>query len=230
MDFILKPPKFAKNLTMTAERSERPGEAPKKPARRHIPNYLVREVIDGIPFYYRGYRDVLNKSKTLEDIISDSGLQAILKDFIGDLLKAGLDRKKWKVIPGEVGNHLSHRHNLGLDVTVFDKTVLTPDKITTKFIEVPATMVVEIDVNVELPDPKSDLFQEYVVRKIGSLFSFGTQKVVWIFTKSQMLISATPTAPWQFYKWQEDVELMDGVVLNVGKYLEEEGINPEILL
>jgi len=214
---------------MTAERSEQPGSAANKPSRRNIPNYLVRELIDGIPFYYRGYRDVLNKTKTLEDLMSDSGLQAILKDFIGDLLKANLDRKNWKVIPGEVGNHLSHRHNFGLDVTVFDKKVLTPDKITTKFIEVHATLVVEIDVNVELPDPKSDLFQEYVVRKILSLFSFGTQKVIWIFTKSKMVISATPTVPWQFYNWQDDVELMDGVLLNVGRYLAEEGINPDIV-
>ena len=51
-----------------------------------------------------------------------------------------------------------------------------------------------------MPDPKSDLFQEYVVRKIRSLFSFGTEKVVWVFTKSQMVISATPAEPWQFFK------------------------------
>ncbi len=209
---------------MTADLS---GQAVKKSAHRHIPNYLVREVIDGIPFYYRGYRAVLNKSKTLEEIMSDSGLQAVLKDFIGDLLKAGLDRKSWRVIAGEIGNHLSHRHNFGLDVVVFDKKVLTPEKITAQFVDVPAKLVVEVDVNVELPDPKSDLFQEYVVRKIRSLFSFGTEKVVWVFTKSKMVISATPTAPWQFYKWDQDVELMQGVLLNVGRFCKEEGIDPD---
>jgi hypothetical protein len=30
-----------------------------KPARRKIPAYLVRETIDGIPFYYAGYKDVM---------------------------------------------------------------------------------------------------------------------------------------------------------------------------
>lgn len=159
--------------------------------------------------------------------MSDSGLQAVLKDFIGDLLKAGLDRKSWRVIAGEIGNHLSHRHNFGLDVVVFDKKVLTPEKITAQFVDVPAKSVVEVDVNVELPDPKSDLFQEYVVRKIRSLFSFGTEKVVWVFTKSKMVISATPTAPWQFYKWDQDVELMQGVLLNVGRFCKEEGIDPD---
>lgn len=210
---------------MTADAS---GRLPKKSSQRHIPAYLVREIIDGIPFYYQGYRAVMNKTKTLEEVMSDSGLQAILKDFIGDLLKAGLDRKKWRVIAGEIGNHLGHRHNLGLDVVVFDKSVLTPDKITTQFVEVPATLVVEIDVNVELPDPKSDLFQEYVVRKIRSLFHFGTEKVVWVFTKSRMVISATPETPWQFYPWDQEVELMGGVRMNVQRFLEEEGINPDL--
>lgn len=202
-------------------------QSAQKTPRRPIPNYLVREVIDGIPFYYRGYRDVLNKTKTLEQVMSDSGLQAILKDFIGDLLKTGLDRKQWRVMAGEIGNHLGHRHNLGLDVVVFDKKVLTPDKITAQFVDVPAAMVVEIDVNVELPDPKSDLFQEYVVRKIRSLFSFGTEKVVWVFTKSKMVISATPAEPWQFYKWDQEVELRSGIFMNVGRFLQEEGIDPE---
>lgn len=38
-----------------------------KTAKRAIPAYLVREVIDGIPFYYRGYRQAMNKTKTLEE-------------------------------------------------------------------------------------------------------------------------------------------------------------------
>lgn len=38
-----------------------------KTAKRAIPAYLVREMIDGIPFYYRGYRQAMNKTKTLEE-------------------------------------------------------------------------------------------------------------------------------------------------------------------
>jgi hypothetical protein len=39
---------------------------PKKTLR--IPELLVREVIDGVPFFYKGYKSVLNKTKKIEDI------------------------------------------------------------------------------------------------------------------------------------------------------------------
>lgn len=202
-------------------------EAPAQKSGRKIPAYLVREVIDGISFYYRGYRAVLNKTKKLEDIMADSGLQFFLKEHISDKLKAGLDRKKYFVGSGEIGNHIDRRNNLGLDVVVFEKSVLTPDKITTRYIDVPAKMVVEIDVNVELPDKKTDLFEEYVVRKVNRLFAFGTEKVVWVFSKSKKVITATPSAPWQVANWSDDVELMNGIVMNLDRYLKEEGMNPD---
>lgn len=195
---------------------------------RRIPAYLVSEVIDGIPFYYRGYRAVLNKTKKLDDIMADSGLQLFLKEYISDLLKTGLNRKTYFVGSGEIGNHIDRRNNLGLDVVVFEKSVLTPDKITTRYIDVPAKMVVEIDVNVELPDKKTDLFEEYVVRKVNRLFAFGTQKVVWVFSKSKKVISATPDAPWQISNWSDDVELMNGIVMNIDQHLKEEGMNPDL--
>ena len=195
---------------------------------RSIPAHLVRETIDGIAFYYAGYRDVLNKNKNLDDIMSDSGLQFFLKDYLADLLKAGLDRKKYRIAGGELGFHADYRNNMGLDVVVFDRTVLTPDKITPKFVTVPAKLVVEVDVNVELPDRSTDLFEEYVVRKMRSLFTFGTEKVVWVFTKSRMVISATPSAPWTFTDWDKDIELLDGVTMNLATYVEQEGFNLEV--
>jgi len=67
---------------------------PAKKARRNIPAALVREVVEGIPFYYPGYRAVLNKTKKLEDIMSDSGLQSVLKNIIGDAIKPQVDRKQ----------------------------------------------------------------------------------------------------------------------------------------
>jgi hypothetical protein len=213
---------------MTAIAQNIAPDAPAPKSGRKIPAYLVSEVIDGIPFYYRGYRAVLNKSKTLEDIMADSGLQLLLKEYISELLKAGLDRKLYRIWNGEIGNHIDRRNNLGLDVVVFEKSVLTPDKITTRYVDVPAKIVVEIDVNVELPDKKTDLFEEYVVRKVNRLFAFGTEKVIWFFSKSKKVISATPHAPWQFFDWGHDIELLSGIVMNIANHLKAEGINPDI--
>lgn len=197
----------------------------KKRSPRRIPAYLIRETIDGIDFYYRGYRSVLNKNQKLEDIMGDSGLQSILKNLVRELLQQKLGRKKFWILTGEIGQHIDRRNNLGLDVVVFEKSVLTPDKITTKYIDVPAKLVVEIDVNVELPDRDTDLFQEFVVRKVKRLFAFGTARVVWIFTQSRKVLAATPDAPWQVYDWRDDVELLHGVRINIDDYLKTEGID-----
>ncbi|MBV6442197.1 MAG: Uma2 family endonuclease [Haliscomenobacteraceae bacterium CHB4] len=200
-----------------------------KPAKgRNIPAYLVREVIDGIPFYYPGYRQIMNKTKTIEEAMSDSGLQFFLKLYVYDLFNDNLDKKKYRIGAGELEFHPDYRNNMGLDVVVFDRKVLTPDKITNKFVSVPARFVLEVDVNVELPDRNSDLFQEYVVRKVRRLFAFGTEKVVWVFTKSKTVISATADKPWQFYEWDKDVELLNGVIMNIGAYIQSEGFNPDL--
>lgn len=37
------------------------------------------------------------------------------------------------------------------------------------------------------------------------------------------MFSATPDAPWQVYDWDKDVELIDGVAMNLAAYVEQEG-------
>jgi hypothetical protein len=195
-----------------------------KKTRRNIPVSLVREVVEGIPFYYPGYRSVLNKTKKLEDIMGDSGLQTLLKNTIGDFLKMQIDRKRYYVFAGETGSHLNHRNNFGLDIAIYDRQVLTPDKITLKYIDVPPKIVLEIDVNVEMPHSDGNLFEQYIVPKIQQLFAFGTEKVIWAFTKSKTIIQATAAEQWEFVKWDSDIEVMPGVRVNIARLLEEEGI------
>ena len=194
-----------------------------KATKRKIPAYLVRETIDGIDFYYPGFRQVLNKQKKLDEIIGDSGLQFFLKDYLSDVLKIGLDKKLYRVGSGELGFHASVRNNMGLDVVIFDKSILTPDKITPRYVTVPPKVVIEIDVNVELPDHNSDLFQEYVIRKVDSLFKHGVEKVIWFFSKSKKVFIALPGQAWQIDDWNQDVELFGGVKVNVADFIAQEG-------
>ena len=198
---------------------------PAKKARRNIPAALVREVVEGIPFYYPGYRAVLNKTKKLEDIMSDSGLQSVLKNIIGDAIKPQVDRKQFFVLVGETGSHINHRNNFGLDIVIFDRQIFTPGKITAKFVDVPPKIVLEIDVNVEMSDVNGNLFEQYIVPKIQQLFAFGTEKVIWIFTKSKTIIQATSAEQWAFPKWDSNIEVMPGVTVNIARLVEEEGIN-----
>ncbi len=194
-----------------------------KTAKRKIPAYLVRETIDGIDFYYPGFRQVLNKQKKLDEIMGDSGLQFFLKDYLVELLKEGLDKKLYRVAGGELGFHASVRNNMGLDVVIFDRALLTPDKITPRYVTVPPKVVIEIDVNVELPERNSDLFQEYVLRKLDSLFNHGVEKVIWFFTKSKKVCIALPGQAWQIDDWNQHLTLFEGVKVNIADYIAQEG-------
>lgn len=198
-----------------------------KTKRRKIPAYLIRETIDGVDFYYPGFRQVLNKQKKLDEIMGDSGLQFFLKDFIVEVLKSGLDKKLYRVAGGELGFHATVRNNLGLDVVIFDRTKLTPEQITPRYVTVAPKVVIEIDVNVELPDRNSDLFQEYVIHKVENLFKHGVEKVIWFFTKSKKVFIALPDQPWQMDDWNKDVVLFENVTVNIAAYIEEEGFKLE---
>jgi len=196
-----------------------------KSKKQRIPNYLIKETIDGIPFYYKGFRSVLNKTKTKADIMADSGLKGFIKMFLVTILAQKLDLTKYHFFVGETGAHLDRRNNLSLDLSIFEQKVLTPDKITTKYIDVHPKIVIEIDVNVEVEDPSSSTFDQFVLRKVRKLHKFGTEKIIWIFSKSETIIVATPDNKWDVMDWDNEVEILDGISFNVAKYLKEKGIS-----
>lgn len=206
---------------MTAARATEPTARPAR--KRKVPERLVLEVIDGKKFYYRGYKQVLNGKKNLEDIMGASGLQALLLEYFTFHVLNKLNLKKYRVFSGETGNHLGYRNNFSLDIAIFERTVLTPDKVTTKYVDVPAYCVIEIDVQAEWEDGKmSDV--EFIGLKTNKLFEFGTQKLIWVLSKSKKIIVAEPNKHWSIIDWNEDIELIENITFNVGKHLAEEGI------
>lgn len=156
--------------------------------------------------------------------MADSGLQGYIKSFLIGLLLSKLDPKIFIVMTGEIGNHLDHRNNLALDLAIYDRQLLTAKKINTQYVDVVPKIVIEVDVRVELEDRKADAFDEFVLRKVRKLHEFGTEKIIWIFTKSKTIIVATPGNSWGVFDIKDDVEVMDGISFNLGKYLESEGI------
>lgn len=191
-----------------------------------IPDYLVREVVNGVKFYYPGFREAMKKTKTIDDIMPESTFQAILKNEVGDLLKSKIDRAKFRVLVGETGLHIKHGDNLGLDVAVFDKAVLTREKVNTHFADVPAELVVEVDVKVESELNDKELFTEYLVPKTKRLLGFGTKRVVWLLSKSRQTLVADSIERWQFLDWSEPVELMPGIILEIYPLLEAAELDP----
>ena len=200
------------------------GEMEKRP----VPKYLIKETIDGIPFYYKGFRDVINETKTKVDIMADSGLQGFIKTFFVILLSQKLDFSKYHFFVGETGTHIDRSNNLSLDLSIFDLTILTPDKITTQYIDVPPKVVIEVDVNVEVPEVNTNIFDQFLLRKVKKLHKFGTEKIIWVFSKSKTIIVSTANQKWDVVDWNNEIEIIEGIKFNLAKYLEEQGINTDV--
>ncbi len=183
---------------------------------------LVRETLDGRPLYYAGYQAVLAGRKTAEEIRGSSSLQWVLVGYFMEFMVLHLDRKKYWFATNEAGVHLDHRDNLSHDVAIYEKAVLPANQINTRYVQVPAKVVVEIDVRIDLQDPADS---NYVNRKIRKLLEFGTERIIWVFTDSQQVLVAERGADaWLTMDWHRDLELLDGQQFNIGRYLQEEGI------
>jgi len=196
-----------------------PRRATRTPSRK-IPDHLIYEIMDGKPIYYRGYRDVLAGRKTLEEIMGASSLQAVIVSYLTVFIGKFLDEDQYFLLVSEPGVHINHRNNLSNDVAIHDKTVLTPEKISKNYADVPPKIALEVDVDADLSEMTET---GYIYRKTRKLLEFGVEKVIWVLTEAQAVIVATPERI-ETVDWSRDVEVMDGHALNIGAYLTRQGI------
>lgn len=189
-----------------------------------IPSYLIRDMIDGKPFYYKGYKEVLNKTKTIHDIMPCSTLQAEIIMYLNILLIQAINLKNYRVYTSESGSHLAKNVNYGLDLAVYDKKVLTAKKINKHYANVPPELVVEVDIKVELEDLNEI---DFINKKTQSLLDYGTKKVIWIISESQKVLIAESgkEKDWILRDWNKDFDLFNGITANIGQYLKDNGIS-----
>ena len=188
---------------------------------RKVPEYLVKEVLDGIPIYYKGYKAVLRKEKTLESIMGASGLQVLIVSYIYKLLVRQLSDETYHVFAGEAGLHLDVKNNLSGDIVIYDRTTLSNTMIDTHYLDVPPKIDIEIDVNIDTTDFSE---QTYIYQKTDRLLLWGVEKVIWVLTASQKVIVAEQSKDWLVIDWSKDIEIMDGIKFNVSEYLENSGV------
>lgn len=190
-----------------------------KTTRRAFPE-LIYERFGGKTYYRKGYGEVLKNRKTPSEIMGASGLQSLIVSYINWLIVSFINRKLYRVLTNEPGLHLGPNDNMACDVMVFDRAVLTNDKITTKYVDVPPKVAIEVDVKVEL---KNETEWAYLFRKNEALFAFGAEKVIWVLTDIQQVLVCLPSKEAQFLGWDREVPVVDEVTFNVGRYLVEEG-------
>ncbi len=213
---------FVKTLCMVAIDYAPAMSRAKTETEKAIPQSLIYEVLDGKPLYRKGYKDVLNKTKTLEEIMACSTLQS---EVIGHLLRTlyrRSDESKYRIHTNEPGLHVNHKNNLASDIFIYDKKVLTAEHINNKYANVTPKIAIEVDVAVEFEGGLT--FENYTGAKNSHLLKFGAEKVLWILTKEKKVWVETLKDGLQILDWNTDIEIFDGITFNIGEYLKSEGI------
>ncbi|WP_310589839.1 hypothetical protein [Larkinella soli] len=127
------------------------------------------------------------------------------------------------MLVSEPGVHIDHQNNVSNDIGIYDQTVLTPSRISKKYVDVPPKIAIEVDINADV----SELTETgYIYKKTRTLLSFGVEKVVWILTEAQTVMVATAERI-EAFAWNRDIELMDGQAFNIEAYLKKRGIEVE---
>ncbi len=194
-------------------------------AKPKVPDFLVKEEIDGVRFYYQNYKAVLNKKKNVEDIMGGSAIQSLVIQYLMKIMfKKDIDLKYY-IFTNETGNNLGLRNNLQFDIALYDRTLLTADKITGKYVNAIApTIVLEIDTDISLDDTGFTAIQDYYFTKTQKLIDYGTQKVIWIFTKGKKIMVAEGSE-WHIYNFDKTIQVIDNVEFNLAEFFNEEKVN-----
>jgi hypothetical protein len=184
-----------------------------------VPNSLVWEVLDGQILYRRGYKDVMKKLKTIEEIMGTSSYQSIINSYFLSILFSQLDLRKYDILTSEIGVHFKKNDNTSNDIAIYNR--LSANQISKKYTDYPAKLVIEIDIDID-PDSMSDF--DYLNKKTQKMLDFGVEKVIWVLTNSKQVVVATPDTSWQTLNWSTDIDLFDGLTFNIQAYLVERGI------
>lgn len=186
-----------------------------------IPKILIYEMVDDKPIYYKNYRDYLDGKKQLEEIMGSSYLQSDIISMVFYFLMSSIG-KKYKVLTNELGLQLEKGTTRSADIAIISKTKLKNAGIEDKrkYMSIPPEVVIEVDVKADLEENQQEF--SYINTKTEQLFKFGVTKVIWILSGSEKIIVAEPGVNWEIVSWGKDVSIIDNLMLNLQKILEEE--------
>ncbi|MCU0327055.1 MAG: Uma2 family endonuclease [Spirosomaceae bacterium] len=186
-----------------------------------IPESLLVEEIDGVPFYRKGYKDVLLGLKEQEEIMGSSKLQSFIIAFIVKFLNRYLPNDL-DVVSSESGLHLSTGSNLATDIAIYNINEVG-NIFETVYFDTPPKVVIEVDVKVDLEKNKISE-TAYIKRKTKKMLNFGVEKVVWILTATQTVIIADANqSDWRMTDFGGEIDLMNDIRFSIKQLIEERG-------
>jgi len=191
-------------------------------AKHEIPKSLIYEEYDGKPMYYRGYKDVLNQLKTLEEIMGESDTQAIIIGVLMKFLLKNLDEDKYFVMTNEVGFYLKKRSNISSDIVIYDKATLQNHVLKDKYFEIPPLAVIEVDIQADTADfGVTEL--DYYGLKTKKLLDFGVGEVIWFFSGIKQQFIARKGQDGIISDWDRNVTLLGEYQFSLANLLQKEG-------
>jgi hypothetical protein len=186
-----------------------------------IPEYLVREILNGKVLPYIGYREVISKEKKLSEIMGCSSLQGIIVGLIYGFMFTKINRKKYFLATNEIGIYLDKKTKFSNDVAIFEKEGLV---LNNHYFKVAPKVAIEVDIRVDLdPDDHANDF-DYVLEKAQKLIDFGTEKVIWIMTHNKTIIVFSKTETWTIVGFDTNILVLDDCVLNLAQLLRDEDV------
>ncbi|WP_428659095.1 Uma2 family endonuclease [Runella sp.] len=191
-------------------------------AKHEIPKSLIYEEYDGKPMYYRGYKDVLNQFKTVEEIMGESDTQAIIIGVLMNFLFDTIDRNKYFIVTNEVGFHLKKRSNISSDIVIYDKAALQNHTFKNKYFEIPPLAVIEVDIQADTADFGISEVDYYGI-KTKKLLDFGVREVIWFFSGIQQQIVARAGQDGIISTWDKNVILLEEYRFSLAQLLQKEG-------
>jgi len=181
--------------------------------RKKLLEVLTYELVDGRPVYYRGYKEVLKGKKQPEEVMGSSTLQArIIFKLI--LTLSPLEEKGYILTTNEHGIKFGGNRR-ALDIGIFEADKL---KINDEYADVPPVVAIEVDTKAEIGEGG---FMEYMKRKIDDLLGFGVKRVIWIFTKGEVIVIADDPKSWKVLDWDDEFEVWEGVKVKLSELIKQ---------
>jgi hypothetical protein len=194
-----------------------------KPTKTDISNELIYEIIDGQPVYYAGYKDVLNKTKTIQDIMGSSGLQSTIIDLIVEYFHRIKfeGNLKYQILYSELGLHVELKNNFAADIAIYNKADILDTDISDNYMSKPPRVIIEVDTKADVSNFNDVL--EYIKIKTEKLLNFGTEKILWVLTKSKKIIVISESKKWYFASWGEEIDIIDNLKFTLQTLINENG-------
>jgi Uma2 family endonuclease len=195
-----------------------PKKNSKKLNQEQLLKALIYEIDNDNPIYYKGYKEVLNHTKNIEECMGSSYLQVYIISILLKHLYLELP-KDYQIFTNEIGLKIGKNKHRANDIAIYKKDDLTKIKLNNKYLEIPPKIAIEIDTKAELENISS---MDYISQKTDDLLNFGVEKVIWVFTGIEKIMQAEKNKTWFIQSWNTKIEVFDGITFNIQNLIDKD--------